>query len=166
MPQPPRTDEYLAENMFWVPKEARWSHLQANAKQPGIGKLIDEAMPAIEMANSGLKGVLPKDYNRPALDKVMLAELIDFVSGSAMGEQPWPRLRIFPSTLCAEWNGLSNEALPVQAMVLLYPKEVPLCLTGTVSRICWRSCTGTLLRRLTQSHSIVGALSMGICQWD
>ena len=44
-------DEYLAEAVFWVPKEARWSHLQANAKQPTIGKLIDEAMAAIEAAN-------------------------------------------------------------------------------------------------------------------
>jgi type I restriction enzyme M protein len=79
-------DEYLAENVFWVPKEARWSHLQANAKQPTIGKLIDEAMAEIEKANPGLKGVLPKDYNRPALDKVMLGELIDLISGIAMGE--------------------------------------------------------------------------------
>jgi type I restriction enzyme M protein len=52
-----------------VPKEARRSHLQANAKQPSIGKLIDEAMAAIEAANPGLKGILPKDYNRPALDR-------------------------------------------------------------------------------------------------
>src|SRR6202163_4083485 len=79
-------DEYLAENVFWVPKEARWSHLQANAKQPTVGKLIDEAMTAIEAANPSLKGVLPKDYNRPALDKVMLGELIDLVSGIAMSE--------------------------------------------------------------------------------
>jgi type I restriction enzyme M protein len=79
-------DEYLADAVFWVPKEARWSYLQANAKQPTIGKLIDEAMAAIEAANPGLKGVLPKDYNRPALDKVMLGELIDLVSGIAMGE--------------------------------------------------------------------------------
>jgi type I restriction enzyme M protein len=79
-------DEYLAENVFWVPKEARWSHLQASAKQPTIGKLIDEAMAEIEKANPGLKGVLPKDYNRPALDKVMLGELIDLISGIAMGE--------------------------------------------------------------------------------
>src|SRR5579872_4670918 len=79
-------DEYLAENVFWVPKEARWSHLQANAKQPTIGKLIDEAMTAIEAANPGLKGVLPKDYNRPALDKIMLGELIDLVSGIVTGE--------------------------------------------------------------------------------
>src|SRR6476661_9932503 len=79
-------DEYLAENVFWVPKDARWSHLQTNAKQPTIGKLIDEAMAEIEKANPGLKGVLPKDYNRPALDKVMLGELIDLVSGIGMGE--------------------------------------------------------------------------------
>ena len=79
-------DEYLAENVFWVPKEARWSHLQANARQPTIGRLIDEAMAAIEKANEGLKGVLAKDYNRPALDKVMLGELIDLVSGIALGE--------------------------------------------------------------------------------
>jgi type I restriction-modification system DNA methylase subunit len=58
----------------------------SNAKQPTIGKLIDEAMAEIEKANPGLKGVLPKDYNRPALDKVMLGELIDLISGIAMGE--------------------------------------------------------------------------------
>ena len=55
-------DEYAAENVFWVPKEFRWSHLQASAKQPGIGKLIDEAMLAIEKVNPSLKGALPKDY--------------------------------------------------------------------------------------------------------
>lgn len=79
-------DEYLAEAIFWVPPEARWSHLQANAKQANVGKLIDEAMQAIEEANPNLKGVLPKDYNRPALDKVMLGELIDLFSGVAMHE--------------------------------------------------------------------------------
>lgn len=79
-------DEYLADNIFWVPKDARWSHLQASAKQPTIGKVIDDAMLAIEASNASLKGVLPKDYNRPALDKVMLGELIDLISGIAMGE--------------------------------------------------------------------------------
>src|SRR5258708_6035309 len=74
-------DEYLAENVFWVPKEARWSHLQANARQPTIGKLIDDAMADIEKVNPGLKGVLPKDYNRPALDKVMLGELMEPYKG-------------------------------------------------------------------------------------
>ncbi len=80
-------EEYLAENVFWVPKEARWSHLQANAKQPTIGKDIDNAMLAIEARNASLKGVLPKDYARPALNKVMLGELIDLVSGIGMAEE-------------------------------------------------------------------------------
>jgi type I restriction enzyme M protein len=80
-------EEYLAENVFWVPKEARWSHLQARAKQPSIGKDIDDAMLAIEANNPSLKGVLPKDYARPALNKVMLGELIDLVSGIGMAEK-------------------------------------------------------------------------------
>jgi len=80
-------EEYLAENVFWVPKEARWSHLQARAKQPSIGKDIDDAMVAIEAKNESLKGVLPKDYARPALNKVMLGELIDLVSGIGMAEK-------------------------------------------------------------------------------
>lgn len=79
-------EEYLADNVFWVPKEARWSHLQANAKRPEIGKLIDEAMEAIEKApsNDGLKGVLPKNYARPTLNKTMLGELIDLFSNIGM----------------------------------------------------------------------------------
>lgn len=80
-------DEYLAENVFWVPKEARWSHLQANAKLPTIGTLIDDAMRAIEKDNDSLKGVLPKDYARPALNKVMLGELIDLISGITLNEE-------------------------------------------------------------------------------
>ncbi len=80
-------DEYAAENVFWVPKEARWSHLRANAKQPSIGKTIDEAMIAIEKRNESLKGVLPKDYARPALNAVMLGELIDLISGIALGRK-------------------------------------------------------------------------------
>jgi type I restriction enzyme M protein len=75
-------EEYLAENVFWVPPEARWPYLQANAKRPEIGKLIDEAMEAIERypSNEGLKGVLPKNYARPTLNKTMLGELIDLFS--------------------------------------------------------------------------------------
>lgn len=82
-------DEYLADNVFWVPKEARWWHLQAGAKTPKVGILIDDAMRAIEKDNESLKGVLPKDYARPALNKVMLGELIDLISGIALhdGEQ-------------------------------------------------------------------------------
>jgi len=80
-------DEYKAENVFWVPKEARWSHLQANAKQPTIGKLIDDAMVAIERDNTSLKGVLPKDYARPTLDKQQVGELIDLVGTIGLGDK-------------------------------------------------------------------------------
>ena len=75
------SDEYKAENVFWVPKEARWSHLQSSAKQPTIGKIVDDAMVAIERDNPRLKGVLPKDYARPGLDKHRLGELIDLIGG-------------------------------------------------------------------------------------
>jgi len=79
-------DEYLAENIFWVPPEARWSHLQANARSAEIGKMIDAAMLEIEKANpEQLKGVLPKEYGRPSLDSVMLGELIDLISDIGMG---------------------------------------------------------------------------------
>ncbi|MDI6720666.1 MAG: class I SAM-dependent DNA methyltransferase [Methanomicrobiales archaeon] len=80
-------DEYRAENVFWVPKEARWSYLQANAKQPTIGKILDEAMVAIERDNVSLKGVLPKDYARPALDKQRLGELIDLIGTIGLGDK-------------------------------------------------------------------------------
>ena len=80
-------EEYLAENIFWVPKQARWSHLQAHARQATIGKAIDDAMQVIEERNASLKGVLPKDYARPTLNKVMLGELIDLVSGIGMGRE-------------------------------------------------------------------------------
>jgi len=84
---PDDPDEYRAENVFWVPPEARWSHLQANAKQPGIGKTVDDAMAAIERDNPRLKGVLPKDYARPALDKHRLGELIDLIGTIGIGDK-------------------------------------------------------------------------------
>ena len=80
-------DEYLSENVFWVPREARWEFLQANAKQPTIGKLIDDAMMAIEHDNPSLMGVLPKEYARPALDKQRLGELIDLVGTIGLGDK-------------------------------------------------------------------------------
>ena len=80
-------DEYTAENVFWVPKAARWSHLQANAKQPTIGKLIDEAMLAIEKENPSLKGVLPKNFARESLDKHRLGELIDLIGTIGLGDK-------------------------------------------------------------------------------
>lgn len=80
-------DEYLAENIFYVPEKARWSYLQANAKQREIGTLIDDAMHAIEKENSRLKGVLPKNYARPGLDKRQLGELVDLIGTIGLGEK-------------------------------------------------------------------------------
>ena len=79
-------DEYAAHNVFWVPISARWATLRAKAKQPEIGKLVDDAMVAIEKDNPRLKGVLPKDYARPAIDKQRLGELIDLFASIGLGD--------------------------------------------------------------------------------
>jgi type I restriction enzyme M protein len=80
-------DEYLSHGIFWVPVPARWPNIQGKAKQPTIGKLIDEAMEAVEKANPTLKGVLPKDYARPALDKHRLGELVDMIGSIPLGDR-------------------------------------------------------------------------------
>ena len=80
-------DEYIAENVFWVPPEARWSHLKAQARQSTVGLSVDQAMAAIERDNPTLKDVLPRDYARPALDKRRLGQLIDLVSNIQVGDQ-------------------------------------------------------------------------------
>jgi type I restriction enzyme M protein len=82
---PEDVDEYRAASIFWVPKEARWTFLRDNAPQPTIGKLIDDAMSAIERDNPSLKGVLPKDFGRPGLDKQRLGQLIKLVSDIGLG---------------------------------------------------------------------------------
>ena len=84
---PEDPDEYRAVNIFWVPKEARWSNLQSKAKQPTIGKVVDDAMLAIERDNPSLKGVLPKDYAHPRLDKQRLGQLIDLIGNIGLGEK-------------------------------------------------------------------------------
>ena len=76
---PEDADEYLAHNIFFVPEKARWQYLQDRAKQPEIGKWLDEAMDAIEKINPSLKGVLPKIYADPELNKQRLGELIDLI---------------------------------------------------------------------------------------
>ncbi len=83
---PEDPDEYRAANIFWVPPEARWASLKANAKQSTIGTQVDEAMEAIERANPSLKSVLPKDFGRPGLDKVRLGQLIDLVTNIRVGD--------------------------------------------------------------------------------
>ena len=79
-------DEYTAENIFWVPPEARWAHLKGQARQPTVGQTVDKAMAAIERDNPTLKDVLPKDYARPALDKQRLGQLIDMVGNIQIGD--------------------------------------------------------------------------------
>ena len=82
---PEEPDYYTANNVFWVPKEARWSTIQSQTKQNTNGATIDQAMIAIERDNSTLRGVLPKDYGRDALDKQRLGEVIDLVSNIKVG---------------------------------------------------------------------------------
>ena len=71
--------------MFWVPPEARWGYLRERAKQPEVGKLIDNAMDLIELDNPSLRGVLPKSYARPSLDVRRLGELVDLMSSVGLG---------------------------------------------------------------------------------
>lgn len=82
---PEDPDEYLSANIFWVPPSARWSHLNAQARQATIGQTVDAAMDAIERENPSLKDVLPKNYGREALDKVRLGSLIDLISNIQIG---------------------------------------------------------------------------------
>jgi len=84
---PEDKDEYLMDNIFWVPKEARWNFLKDSAKSPEIGKMVDDAMIAIEKENPKLKGVLAKNYGRQDLDKQRLGEIIDLISGVELIEQ-------------------------------------------------------------------------------
>jgi len=84
---PEDQDEYRAVNIFWVPKEARWSKLRSEAKQPTIGKIVDDAMLAVERENPSLKGVLPKDYAHPRLDKQRLGQLIDLIGNIGLGDK-------------------------------------------------------------------------------
>ena len=83
---PEDRDEYKAENVFFVPQDARWTYLQSRAKQPEIGKVVDDAMDAIEKENASLKGVLPKVFARQNLDPTSLGELIDLVGNIALGD--------------------------------------------------------------------------------
>jgi type I restriction enzyme M protein len=84
---PEDRDEYLAENVFWVPKFARWENIKSNARSVKIGTIIDEAMSELEKENSALKGILPKDYARPALNKEKLGDLVDLMSTISMHTQ-------------------------------------------------------------------------------
>ena len=82
---PEDPDEYRAQSIFWVPPEARWQHLQSQARQPTIGRLVDDAMTAVERDNPALRDVLPKEYGRDALDKQRLGQVVDLVSNIKVG---------------------------------------------------------------------------------
>lgn len=84
---PEDKDEYLAENIFFVPEKARWEFIQSKAKMPEIGKIVDEAMDLIEKENPSLRDVLPKNYAREDLDKRRLGELVDLISGIGLGDK-------------------------------------------------------------------------------
>ena len=84
---PEDADEYRAVNIFWVPPEARWANLQANARQATIGQVVDKAMEAIEHDNPTLKDVLPKDYARTGMDKQRLGQLIDLITNIRLGDK-------------------------------------------------------------------------------
>jgi len=81
---PEDREEYMAENVFYVPANARWSYLVSVAKNPLIGKYIDDAMDAIEHENKTLKGILPKVFSRSELDPTSLGELIDLIGNSTL----------------------------------------------------------------------------------
>ena len=78
-------DAYTAEGVFWVPEKARWDHIAQHAKLPEIGQIIDTALDTIEKENHTLKGVFPKNYSRPELDKRILGEIIDLFSNIDVG---------------------------------------------------------------------------------
>ncbi len=84
---PEDPDEYRAEGIFWVPPQARWSHLKAQAMQPNIGAIVDDAIAKVERDNPTLSGVLPKDYARPALPQEKLGQIINLVSNIAVGDR-------------------------------------------------------------------------------
>lgn len=103
---PEDPDEYLANNIFWVSREARWKYIRDNAKKPEIGRIIDDAMVAIEKDNPSLKNVLPKDYARPDLDKTRLGR------SSTFSPSKWETRRVGPR-MC--WDGsmsIFSAALP------------------------------------------------------
>lgn len=78
-------DAYLAEGVFWVPEIARWDYIAKHSKQVEIGQIVDSALDAIEKENDSLRGVLPRNYSRPELDKRILGEIIDLFTNINVG---------------------------------------------------------------------------------
>ena len=104
---PEDRDEYLAENVFWVPEEARWQTLAKQSKDPKIGIRIDDAMRAIETENETLKGALPKVFGKESIDRAMLTGLIDLFTNDISSKAP--RLTSISS---AGFMNIASESLP------------------------------------------------------
>ena len=115
-------DEYTSEAVFWVPEAARWPFLQAKAKQPEIGVLIDAAMDAIERDNPSLKGVLPKAYARADIDKRLLGELVDLIG--SIGSAGRPRLGRRPRPVYEYFLGMFAKAEGQKAGAFYTPRSV------------------------------------------
>lgn len=107
---PEDQDEYIAERVFYVPPQARWKWLQNRAKLPTSGKDIDEAMEAIEKDNPSLKGVLSKDYARPALDKQRLGELLDLIGSITLSRNGNGKSRDLLGFVCEYFLGQFADA--------------------------------------------------------
>ncbi|MCK5019785.1 MAG: SAM-dependent DNA methyltransferase, partial [Candidatus Peribacteraceae bacterium] len=84
---PEDSDEYLAHNVFFVPQQARWNALLSKAKDPSVGEVLDDAMEALEKQNPTLKGILPKVYAKPNLDKTALGQLLDMIGTIGLKEE-------------------------------------------------------------------------------
>ena len=84
---PEDPDEYTAENVFWVPSDARWDNIQSRAKQTDIGQILDKTMEIIEKENRSLKGILPKVFSRMNVASATLGELIDLIGNIALGKE-------------------------------------------------------------------------------
>ena len=136
---PEDRDEYASRNVFWVPPEARWNYLQRNAKQPTIGKMIDDAMEVIERDNPSLKGVLPTNYSRASLDKQRLGELIDLIGGIELGTESAKSMDQ-TSYPCTTQSSLQEAELWISVCRIVHP-SFPLHLQ-TVQGNIHRPCQG------------------------
>ncbi len=156
---PEDPDEYRAMNVFWVPAEARWSGLQANAKQPTIGRLVDDAMAAVERDNPSLKGVLPKDFGRQSLSKQRLGELVDLIGTIGLGDR-------------------ENRSKDILGRVYEYSTQIPVCVwflsrnkrngVGQEGRTL-RDRSGEILfidARKLDFHKVGVAPTDGVCSTD
>lgn len=105
-------DEYTAENVFWVPPEARWANLRARARQPNVAVLIDDAILAVEHDNPTLKNKLPRDYACRGIPHERMAGLIDLISNIEIGERSGTLLRRLPGVGVGDGSQAETKTCP------------------------------------------------------